>query len=601
MRRSGGPLSAKVQLLCTSDLHGRVLDFDYFADKRTKRGSLARCASLIAAMRAQHPNAMLFDNGDFLQGTPLVEMESPEGRPNPLLEAMNSLEYDAIGLGNHEFDFGVEALKRTISGLKAPVLCSNIHVSELRLDASAILETSVVCLDGSFETIRVGVFSVAPPQVLNWNASHLGNQAVARPMAEVAHSASHQLRKAGADIVVALVHSGLYDSEPLNPPENDAAAIAALSDVDAVFCGHVHRVFPHRDHPVGPRGQEFGIDAAHGKIAGTPVAMPGVGGSHLAAISLNIEKESTGWRVQESTSKAVPTNASEELSTIRAPVDLPHQLARQHLARPFTRSKSELHSYFALLPQDQSARLIAKAQQSYVRQELQCTDLAELPVLSAAAPYRCGGIKGLDAYTHIRTGPVTLRNLSELQPFDDNIEGMVLNGRELRDWLAHASRAYTVLDVDRTDQLLRLTDVPSYQADVIAGVSYAIDLTQPYSATARIHSLMHEGKPVTDEQTFVLALNSYRLGGGGRFPAASIARRVPLNARSIRQLIADYMSSESGHNNCSDDWRFAAPQGTKVIFDTHPDAANYLDEIESFEPENLGLTDAGYLRLRLSL
>lgn len=256
-------------ILATSDLHAAMLAYDYFADRPGRRGSLARLATMIAAARKEAGACLLLDNGDFLLGTPLADAHLPAGagRKNPVIAAMTALGYDAAALGNHEFDLEREDLRTILGEADFPLLCANLRPLpgggyEGLWQDGVVIPVRARDTAGRAAEVKVGVFGVLPPQVMQWDGRRVTGRLEAEDIASAATRAAQGLRAAGADLVVALAHSGISAAPHVAGAENAAAAVARLDTVDAVVAGHVHKVFP------GPWGPEApGIDSDRGRVA----------------------------------------------------------------------------------------------------------------------------------------------------------------------------------------------------------------------------------------------------------------------------------------------------------------------------------------------
>ena len=280
MAQSGGTEIA-VRILATSDLHMTLRGFDHYADTPRDGIGLARVATLIHAARAEVPGAvvLLLDNGDSLQGTPLDTPALEIDGGHPFLRCLADLGYDAMGLGNHDFNFGLGVLAEAIARAPCPVLCANA----VRRDGGAFGAVPGVVLDRDTPQgpLRVGVLSVLPPQTEMWDAEILQGALAVADMVPAAEAVAADLRARGADLVIALAHTGLGEDTFVPGQENALQALAALPGIDALVGGHTHLLLP--DPGAAPGSAE-----AEGRFAGRPVAMPGSAGSHLAVIDLTL-------------------------------------------------------------------------------------------------------------------------------------------------------------------------------------------------------------------------------------------------------------------------------------------------------------------------
>ncbi|NJS38821.1 MAG: hypothetical protein HC783_07160, partial [Rhodobacteraceae bacterium] len=295
-----------LRLIATTDLHACLLPYDYCANRPVAGRSLSDISRQIAIARAEVPNSLLFDNGDFLQGNPLADYIATarrRRRAHPVITAFNTLRYDAVTLGNHEFNYGLRFLRHALSQAHFPVVSANIATKlgkspsrdETFVPPFVILNRSVTDEAGRRHTLRIGVIGFAPPQIEVWDRDHLEGHIRMRDIIASAKAWLPRLRARGADVIVALAHSGIGALEAEDGMENAATALAALPEVDAVIAGHCHLTFPGPGIETSP-----GVDPVRGLLAGKPAVMPGHSGSHVGVIDLALTRTTQGkrrWRV----------------------------------------------------------------------------------------------------------------------------------------------------------------------------------------------------------------------------------------------------------------------------------------------------------------
>ena len=623
MTTRAGAEALQLRILATSDLHMHVHPWDYFADRPAEGVGLAGIADLAAAARAEAANAILLDNGDFLQGNPMGDHVAAAGLGtgtlHPMVAAMNAAGYDAATIGNHEFNYGLDFLTRALEGAAFPFVSANLATrlgpgpaaDRTLLAPYAILDRDMTDGAGESHRIRIGVLGLAPPQVLVWDRPHLEHRLAARDMVEAARAWVPRMRAEGCDVIVALAHCGIGPPDHRPGMENAALPLAAIEGIDALVLGHSHLVFPGPDYAGLP-----GVDAAAGRILGKPAVMPGFWGSHLGVIDLHLARAEGRWQVRDHAAEvrplpgaAVPGPAGQRvLDTTRGAHEDTLDFVRQavgHSAQP-------LHSYFALVADAPSVRIVAEAQRDYVARMLTGTAHADLPILSAAAPFKTGGRGGPTNYTDVAAGALAIRNVADLYIYPNQIRAVRVTGAELRGWIERAAGVFRQVVPGRADQPLLDPDFASYNFDVIAGVSYEIDLSQPprfgadgsllNPAARRVVRLDHDGRPVADDDHFVVATNSYRAGGGGNFPGAGGDSVILEGPDTNRDVLLRYVTDRGGIDIAhAPAWRFAPLPGTSVLFETGPGAALHLDQIAGLDIEPAGTTPEGFLRFRIRL
>ncbi|MGJ8545379.1 MAG: bifunctional 2',3'-cyclic-nucleotide 2'-phosphodiesterase/3'-nucleotidase [Sulfitobacter sp.] len=620
---------AHLRIMETTDLHVHVFPYDYYADKPSDTVGLARTASLINDIRAEASNALLIDNGDFLQGNPMgdyiaYERGMKEGDTHPVIQAMNTLGFDASTLGNHEFNYGLDFLMKSLAGANFPVVSANVAL-ELGSDPTrdktlippfVILDRMVTDGTGTQHPIKVGLIGFVPPQIMNWDRRHLEGRVQARDIIETAKAYLPLMKEQGADIIVALSHSGIGAADASDGMENAAVPLAGLDGVDAILTGHSHLVFPSPTY-----GDFAGVDVAAGTLMGTPATMGGFWGSHMGLIDLLVEKDGNEWRVVSAQTEARPISRREEDRSITALVqsdagvlDAAHSEHDETLAyvrRAVGKTDAPLHSYFALVADDPSVQIVSQAQLWYIAQMMQGTPHEGLPILSAAAPFKAGGRGGPEYYTDVPVGDVAIKNVSDLYLYPNTARAVRVTGQQVMDWLERSAGIFNQITPGAQDAALINPEFPSYNFDVIDGVSYQIDLSQPSKFKAdgeiadleasRIVELTYQGAPLDLDAEFIIATNNYRAGGGGKFPGASAETTVFEGPDTNRDVIVRYIVEQGSVSPRADNnWSFAPLPGTSVLFDTGPAAQAYLDQVPLII-EAAGNGNDGFARFRITL
>ena len=613
-----------LRLLAVTDLHANLYPYDYFRDRPDGSVGLAQTAALIADARRERRNCLLFDNGDILQGTPLGDfaaetMAGDRTARHPVIVAMNTLDYAAATLGNHEFNYGLDLLERAYGAAQFPITCCNLR----RVDGAAwfppsiIVERLFVDDGGTTRGLKVGVIGVAPPQIADWDETHVAGKLTTVDIVEAARVEVAALQKRGADLIVALCHSGISRVASQPREENAAQDLAKVEGIDALFLGHQHQLFPGEDFADVP-----GLDAARGAIHGKPAVMAGFWGSHLGVIDLILELGPDGWRV---------TNAQTEIRPIArrdddgAPIALvetdpaileavrsAHLGTLDYVRAPVGTLTEPLHSYLAMVADDPTVQLVNEAQRAYAAPLAAARpDLAGLPILSASAPFKCGGRNGPDYYTDVARGPIAIKDIADVYPYPNGLRVVKVDGATVREWLERSASIFCRIDpAARGEQPLLGLAFACYNYDVIDGVGYVVDVTQPARyddsgalvapGARRVRDLTFEGAPLDPKQTFLVVTNSYRASGGGGFPGCdrtSVAIEAPDANRDVllRYVAAAKQTAPKSDGN----WRLGPLPGSVIAtYLTSPKAAS-LPAPPRLKLTPMGLVAGGFLKLRV--
>ena len=492
------PDTVHLVIAATTDVHGRVRGWDYVKDTAAP-GGLSRVATLIETLRTQYPDrVLLVDAGDLLQGNPFATYFAKEGnrRPHPIIDALNAMGYDAATPGNHEFDFGVDVFMDAARDATFRYVSANI--TRGTTDSLLFPGYAVIPRGG----VRVGVTGFTTPGVMKWDRAQLAGRAAVHPIIPRAAGALRALATAGAELRIALVHSGLsgpssYDTTGIGP-EDVAAQLAGVNPKpDLVIVGHSHREI-----------RDTVIDGVH-------FVQPRNWAQSLSVVHVWMVKRGGGYRVAQIRGELLPAATVAELPRITRRVAQSHELVRGWAGEPLG---SAGPGFSARLARAQDTPLL-----DFINEVQRRRTGADL---SATAAFDVSG--GLPA------GDVRLRDVAGIYPYENTLRAIRISGEQLRAFLEHASRYYHQFVPGRR---IINDNVPGYNFDVISGATYQIDLTQ--AVGRRISGLAVRGRPVVPSDSFTLALNSYRQEGGGGYDMLAESRVTYDRGEDIRGLLVD--------------------------------------------------------------
>ncbi|WP_273980829.1 2',3'-cyclic-nucleotide 2'-phosphodiesterase [Vibrio parahaemolyticus] len=631
-----GPAMAdtiKLRIIETTDIHTNVMDYDYYKDQPSQQIGLSRAATLVKQAKSEVENSVLVDNGDLIQGSPMGDYMAAKGiqagEVHPVYKAMNQLHYDVGNIGNHEFNYGLDFLQKTLAGANFPYINANVFdkkTGEHYFQPYLIKTHSFKDTDGEVHQVKVGYIGFVPPQIMVWDKKNLEGNVVAKDIKETAEKLIPQMKKEGADIIVAIPHSGVSTDPYKLGAENSVYYLTQVKGIDAIAFGHSHAVFP---------GKGFenlqGVDNNKGTINGVTAVMPGRWGSHVGVMDLVIEQKDGQWKVVEGQSEARPifdkatkkSLAEADQGIIKALED-DHKGTREFVNQPIGKANDVMYSFLALVQDDPTIQIVNLAQKDYVERFIQGDpDLADIPVLSAAAPFKVGGRKDdPNGFTEVESGQLTFRNAADLYLYPNTLVAMKVKGKEVHEWLECSAGQFKRIDVNTTQpqSLIDWDNFRTYNFDVIDGVEYQIDITQPpkYDANCkvinpdsqRIVNLTFNGKPVVPKQDFIIATNNYR-AYSNTFPGTGpdfIAFDSPDENRSVVAAYISRVSEEKGEVTPSADnnWSFAPIKSDKKLdirFETSPSekASKFIQDKGQYPMKRVATDEVGFAIYQIDL
>lgn len=623
----------KLRIIETTDIHTNVMDYDYYKDQPSQQIGLSRAATLVKQAREEAVNSVLVDNGDLIQGSPMGDYMAAKGvnagEIHPVYKAMNQLDYDVGNIGNHEFNYGLEFLKNSIDGANFPYVSANVFdkkTGEHYFKPYLIKTHTFKDTDGQSHEIKVGYIGFVPPQIMVWDKKNLEGKVFAEDITETAKKLVPQMKKEGADVIVAIPHSGISTDPYKLGAENSVYYLTEVEGIDAIAFGHSHAVFPGKDF-----AKLQGVDNAKGTINGVTAVMPGRWGSHVGVMDLMLKEKNGKWQVVEGQSEARPifdkankkSLAEADKGIVDALVD-DHKGTREFVNQPIGKANDVMYSFLALVQDDPTIQIVNLAQKDYVERFIQGDpDLADIPVLSAAAPFKVGGRKDdPNGFTEVESGQLTFRNAADLYLYPNTLVAMKVKGKEVHEWLECSAGQFNHIDVNSTkpQSLINWDSFRTYNFDVMDGVNYQIDVTQPpkYDAdckvinpdSQRIVNLTYNSKPVDPKQDFIIATNNYR-AYSATFPGTGpdfIAFDSPDENRSVVAAYISRISKEQGEVTPSADnnWSFAPIKSDNkldVRFETSPSdkAAQFIKEKGQYPMKRVATDEVGFAIYQIDL
>ncbi|PMG30995.1 bifunctional metallophosphatase/5'-nucleotidase [Shewanella sp. 10N.286.52.C2] len=607
-------ISMEVRLMETTDIHTNVMPYNYFEsaehnETNLPEWGLARTSLVIAETREEVANSMLFDNGDLIQGSPMGDYmaalgaEHLKGEKHPVYKAMNYLEYDAANLGNHEFNYGLEYLDEALKGSDFPYVSSNVWKADSSLEKVSnaadecevritedfydtaenmynpyvILDREFIAENGESYNVKVGVIGFTPPDIMGWDASHLVCNVVVSDIKKTAEHYVPMMKAEGADVIVAIPHSGLNDNND-EFAENATLHLAYVDGVDAIMFGHDHREFPNANNEYG---EIPGVDPELGLINGIPAIMPGFWGAKLGVIDLKLKSSDDGetWTVDHSHSttelRSLIPNESDVL--IEDLVVEEHEGTVDYMSAMIAEIDVNMNSFFPQVVPDLSMQVVNQAQLHQLNKwkaEGEFADAsADAIFMSVSAPFKSGRNGGAD-YTNIQTGELTNASVADIYVFDNNTPAVLkMTGADMKNWIEWVnSNAYNSLPLAEGETFL-VEGFPGYNFDAFyAGfnqsgeglLKYTINVENQSKYTningwefdttdsKQLVELTYNGVEIADDAEIYVITNNYR-ASNSRMPGVDNAELVKeeaaFNNRELVQFyLADRLAEQEGDN-----------------------------------------------------
>lgn len=550
----------------TTDLHGNIFNWDYFkdaeySDAKGNAKGLARVSTLVNQVRAEkgRRNTLLIDAGDTIQGTPLtyyyakVDPITAKGGPiHPMAAAMNAIGYDAVALGNHEFNYGIETLRKFEDQCHFPLLGANALDAKTLKPAFPPYFIKKFCVPGAPD-VKVAVLGLTNPGIAIWDKAYVEGKMVFPGLEEQAAKWVPKLRSMGADVVIVSAHSGSSGTssygDQLPYIENSAALVAQqVPGIDAILVGHAHTEIAE-------------LLVTNEKTGRTVVlSEPLCYAQRLTLFDFELVFAKGRWTVEsvKATVRDSKTVADDPKITKLLKDD--HDIVVEYVNQVVGTATEKLTTVEARYKDAPIIDLITKVQEDVAKAALAGTEYASLPVISQASPF--------SRTSEIPAGEVTIRDLSSLYVYDNTLVAKLMTGAQIKAYLEYSAEYFVQTAADAAVDVEKLTNAsnrPDYNYDYVSGLSYEIDIAQ--AAGSRIKNLAYNGAALDDAQKFVFAVNNYRANGGGAFPHVASAQELWSESTEIRTRIAEWVTAKGvldPKDFASVDWKLTR-NGTPVF------------------------------------
>ena len=511
-----------ITLLETSDIHGAFLPYDYASDSPSD-GSWAQLATVIKQERKKDPTLLLVDCGDTSQDNMIQEFRNDSELPVP--KALNLLKYDAWELGNHEFNFEFKNLQRAISQYNGPTLAANIY----KKDGTRFVQPYII---KKVQGVRVAIFGLIAPHISKWEASdssHFDNMTFTTPLEETARVLKELEGK--ADIIICLAHYG-------EDGEYDTMGMKEIAEkygdkIAAFLIGHEHST--------------LALTLDNGTVLGEP----GSKGSALIKVQISLNQRIAGgkWFVVKKTIQSIP------IKKANIPSDSEFTKTFEYID---TKSKQIANTSVGKVGADFLPSLYWHDIPGIPTAVLQ--DTAMIDLINAVQMDASGADVSLaalfNASSNLPAGDFHKRDGVKIYMYDNTLMAVRVTGKQLKAIMEQQAGNFFNAAKSGDVTISFNPKIRMYNYDMFAGVSYDIDISKPLGQ--RIVNVTYKGKPLSDDQILVLALNNYRYGG---LSTSNMISNKPddlvyNSGLAIRDLISEYVVKAGVlMPSCDNNWK----------------------------------------------
>ena len=513
-------------MLATTDIHGHIFDWDYFANapfppsgkgRSSAPLGVSRVAAIAKQVRAEKgpDSVVMLDNGDTIQGTPLTYLSAkqPErlGCDEVMARAFNLVGYDAANIGNHEFNYGIEELFRYRNALNAPLLCAN--VIDVKTGKPLTQDSLMLTKNVDGHEVKVGVVAVTTPGSMVWDKANLVGKVDIADTVKAAAQYSVNLHRDGADVIVVLIHAGLSEDQATpvynGLPKNNATVLAkSVPEIDLVVIGHTHQDVPVRI-----------VDGISGhKVV---ITQPDYWARSVSQVTIPLDFSNNKVAIHHDqvTVELRYTRDVEQDTEFATDSRLlaDHMATVTYVNSVVATSTTKLATERSMVEDTPILDFIGKVETDTVAKAIKGGTYDGIPVITQVSPF--------SRTATFPEGDVKIKDIAGLYVFDNTLAGILLTGTQLKDYLEYSAKYFKQVEDGATVNAAPASEggdtqadyqgkpVWDYNYDAVTGIRYSIDISQPVGK--RILGLSWQGRPIDGDQDFVLAINSYRMSGGG--------------------------------------------------------------------------------------
>ncbi|NMA12484.1 MAG: bifunctional metallophosphatase/5'-nucleotidase [Chloroflexi bacterium] len=557
-----------ITILATSDLHSNIWGFSFENNKETENNGMARVYTYVQEVRAENPNTILIDAGDTIQGTILTDdLYNKEESEHPVIAAMNFMEYDVMTIGNHEFNFGLDLVKRLQEQADFPFLAANV----IERSTGSLFVGDFVILER--DGVKVAIIGVTNPNAPIWD----GEKVESLQFDAVSDTVSRVIEEIGdqADVIIVSCHTGLF-AEFDEEGGSDAAQkiLDENPEVDVLQVAHMHIIVNEK------QGETV--------IGGTRNA-----GRDVARFDLTLNADNEIIDSQVAIVDMADYAPSAELRALPIVKEAQDRTVAFITGGGSGEGSDEGYGVFGTAAVDfQPKNEINGIPQGKLEDTAVMDLINKVQLMNSGADVSAAAL--FADTSDIKAGEITYGTIFGIYKFDNTLYRVPVTGKELKaymEWSAETYNQWQPGDLSISFD----PEYPGYLYDMFAGVDYEIDLSKPKGE--RIQNVLFKGEPLEDDQQLTLAVNNYRYSSALKSAGLVAGKREWESSNSIRDMLVAYISEQGTITpEVDNNWKIV---GVDLQLD-NPMRTELIDLVNAglLEPpyaDSLNIEDGAYL------
>lgn len=494
----------KITILATTDVHGNILGHDYENGEPLSDSGMNHLHSYISKVRKENPNTLLIDNGDIIQGNILTDeiYNNKIKEEHPIISAMNYMKYDAMTLGNHEFNFGIDLIKSLENQSMFPFISANV---KYKVNEKDFVDSYRILNCGG---VKVGIIGLTTPNVPRW-AGDLVKELKFYDLGEVAYRYINEIKNK-VDVIVVMAHASMIAEHDKKSQSDAAEKILKLCpEIDILVVGHFHITVKD-------------------KIGKTLIGGATDSGREIMHFDLILDSNN---QIIDRQLKVVPMKEYQSSDDLRK-LPVVNKAHKETI--------------------DFTTKVIGKATENFQPKneinfipegKLRDTPLIELinkvQLINSGADVTSTSL--IRDYSDLKKGPITYGNIFSIYKFTTYLYVVEVTGKGLKDYMEWAASAYN--QWKSGDISISFTmDIPGYQHEFFAGVDYKVDLSKPVGQ--RVVDLRFKDELVKEDKILKLALSDYCYFANLKGRKLAKNDYIWKSSNTIRDMIVGYIKNK---------------------------------------------------------